>query len=212
MLDNGLLSDSLMVPSNGGHMYSKGKGDFSGCFSEARISTLSEGSFLMTLSLSNHFGVRVLAHEFAYFLILKELLMCPRFQSPYMIPKKVAEISDRPEQYSLLFKCETRLQLTRPDDKSSVLSIVLLTVCRCIPGEKYLLAPERHFGCSNIAWGRKENRKIKDKCMVPRLLWKTSVFCAALEDTDIAGSDCSVSQMFVSNREAISLNINVAKS
>lgn len=138
--------------------------------------------------------------------------MCPRFQSPCMIPKKVAEISDRPEQYSLLFKWETRLQLTRPYDNSSVLSIVLLTVCRCIPGEKKcLLAPERHFGCSNIAWGRKENRKIKDKCAVPRLLWKTSVFCAALEATDIAGLGCSVSQMFVSNREAISLNINVPK-
>lgn len=103
----------------------------------------------------HHVGVRVLAHEFAYSIIIKELLMCLRFQSPYTIPMKVAKISDSPEQYSLLFKCETRLQLTRPDDKSSVLSIVLLTLCGCISGEKYLLAPERYFGCSNIYWGRK---------------------------------------------------------
>lgn len=44
---------------------------------------------------------------------------------------------------------------------------------------------------------------------MPRLLWKTSVFCAALEATEIAGSDCSVSQVFVSTREENFLNISV---
>lgn len=143
----------------------------------------------MALSLSNHFGVRVLAHEFAYFLIIKELLMCPRFQSPCMIPKKVAEISDRPEQYSLLFKWGDKAP-THTSLWQFLCSIHCIVNCLSLYpwGKKYLLAPERHFGCSNIAWGRKENRKIKDKCAVPRLLWKTSVFCAALEATDIAGS------------------------
>lgn len=86
--------------------------------------------------------------------------MCPRFQSPYMIPRKVAEISDRPEQYSLLFKRETRLQLTRPYDNSSVLSIVLLTVCRCIPGEKNVFwLPKDILVAVTLLGGEKKTEK-----------------------------------------------------